>query len=68
MIDGTNPEKPESSTYDPTTNAHLKGRKRFNADLAQLREASNNGLILSGLKLKSVCFIVTCCELCREVY
>lgn len=41
------------STYDPYKNAHLRGRKRFNADLADIREACSAGLVLSGLRIKS---------------
>ena len=39
--------------YDPNRNAHLKGRKRFTADLADTKEACGAGLLLHGLKLKS---------------
>lgn len=41
-------------SYDPNRNAHLKGRKRFTADLADTKEACGAGLLLHGLKLKKV--------------
>jgi hypothetical protein len=39
--------------YNPRRNAHLKGRKRFSADFADIQEACASGLVLHGLKLKS---------------
>jgi hypothetical protein len=39
--------------YDANKNAHLKGRKRFTADLSDIQEASLAGLVFSGLKLQS---------------
>lgn len=41
-------------SYDPNRNAHLKGRKRFTADLADTKEACGAGLLLHGLKLTKV--------------
>ena len=43
----------EPSSYDPNKNAHLKGRRRFNADLLDIQTACNGGLVSNGLKLKS---------------
>lgn len=40
-------------SYDPNRNTHLKGRKRFTADLVDMKEACSAGLLLHGLKLKS---------------
>jgi len=40
-------------SYNSNKNAHLKGRKRFTADLADMKEACGAGLVLHGLKLKS---------------
>lgn len=41
-----------SSKYDPLKNKHLKGRRRFNADLADIGEACSAGLVLKGLRVK----------------
>ncbi|KAH9475092.1 Ubiquitin-conjugating enzyme E2Q-like protein 1 [Psilocybe cubensis] len=43
-----------SSAYDPLKNKHLKGRRRFNADLADISEACSAGLVLSGLRVKKI--------------
>ncbi|KDR71552.1 hypothetical protein GALMADRAFT_253891 [Galerina marginata CBS 339.88] len=43
-----------SKVYNPNSNTHLKGRRRFNADLSDIKEACASGLVLSGLKLKRV--------------
>jgi len=43
----------EGTPYNPKKNTHLKGRKRFSADFADIQEASASGLVLHGLKLKS---------------
>ncbi|KAF8968508.1 hypothetical protein BDZ97DRAFT_1798782 [Flammula alnicola] len=40
--------------YDPNKNAHLKGRRRFTADLSDIQEACVAGLVLSGLKLQKI--------------
>jgi len=40
-------------SYNPDKNANLKGRKRFNADLADIQAACKDGLEFSGLKVKS---------------
>lgn len=48
-----------SPDYDPNRNAHLKGRRRFNADLADIQEASLLGFFLHGLKLQSMSVIST---------
>lgn len=39
--------------YNPRRNAHLKGRRRFSADFADIQDACASGLVLHGLKLKS---------------
>jgi len=39
--------------YDANKNANLKGRRRFNADLSDLQDASAQGLVLNGLRVKS---------------
>lgn len=44
--------------YDPNRNAHLKGRRRFNADLSDIQEASLLGFFLHGLKLQSMSVIL----------
>ncbi|KAJ3509436.1 hypothetical protein NLJ89_g5227 [Agrocybe chaxingu] len=41
-------------TYEPNKNAHLKGRRRFNADLADIEQAAKAGLVLNGLQVKKV--------------
>ncbi|CAA7264437.1 unnamed protein product [Cyclocybe aegerita] len=43
-----------TNTYEPNKNAHLKGRRRFNADLADIDQAAKAGLVLNGLKVKKV--------------
>ena len=43
----------EGVPYNPKRNSHLKGRKRFTADFADIQEACASGLVLHGLKLKS---------------
>ena len=43
----------EGVPYNPRRNSHLKGRKRFSADFADIQEACASGLVLHGLKLKS---------------
>ncbi len=48
-----------SPDYDPNRNAHLKGRRRFNADLTDIQEASLLGFFLHGLKLQSMSVIST---------
>lgn len=42
-----------SQNYDPNKNGNLKGRKRFNADLADLQEAVKFGLTFDSLVVKS---------------
>jgi hypothetical protein len=39
--------------YDPNKNGSLKGRGRFNADLADLQEAVRSGLAFESLVVKS---------------
>jgi ubiquitin-conjugating enzyme E2 Q len=41
--------------YDINKNAHLKGRKRFKADLEDMELMSIAGYALKGLRLKSTC-------------
>jgi len=41
--------------YDPEKNAHLKGRRRFTADLSNIQEACAGGLVVSGLMVKRPC-------------
>jgi ubiquitin-conjugating enzyme E2 Q len=48
----------EGVPYNPRKNSHLKGRKRFSADFADIQEACASGLVLHGLKLKSRCRLV----------
>lgn len=48
MADATAP-----LTYDPDKNSGLKGRKRFNADLADIQEACKASLSFDGLKVIS---------------
>ncbi|KAF9007058.1 hypothetical protein BDQ17DRAFT_1351337 [Cyathus striatus] len=47
---------PQSSSfsYNPEKNSHLKGRKRFIADLADLKDETKNGLTIQGLFAKKV--------------
>ncbi|KAF9566809.1 hypothetical protein CPC08DRAFT_703781 [Agrocybe pediades] len=42
------------SKYDPNKNANLKGRRRFNTDLQDIKEAALHGLLLSGLRVKTL--------------
>jgi len=51
MEDSTSMTK--KAPYDPDKNAHLKGRRRFTADLSDIQEACTGGLVVSGLVLKS---------------
>lgn len=46
--------------HKPDKNAHLKGRKRFVADLADMREecGSKDGFEVNGLRVSSECFVV----------
>ena len=41
--------------YDINKNAHLKGRKRFKADLEDMELMSVAGYAVKGLRLKSAC-------------
>jgi hypothetical protein len=50
MEDSTSPAK--KVLYDPEKNAHLKGRRRFTADLSNIQEACAGGLVVNGLMLK----------------
>ena len=44
----------DGTPYNPMRNSHLKGRKRFSADFADIQAAcAGSGLVLHGLKLKS---------------
>lgn len=43
----------DGDDYNPNKNAHLKGRRRFVADLNDMREACARGLVFSGLTMKS---------------
>ena len=38
--------------YDPNKNAHLKGRRRFNADLEDVKELARDGYQVQGLIVK----------------
>jgi ubiquitin-conjugating enzyme E2 Q len=52
-VQAIHPSKKVRDSYDPNKNVHLKGRKRFTADLSDIKEACGAGLVLHGLKLKS---------------
>ena len=54
MEDSTSVAK--MAPYNPDKNAHLKGRRRFTADLSDIREACAGGLVVGGLVLKSTSF------------
>jgi len=43
----------DASHYDSNKNGKLKGRKRFNADFADLQEAAKIGLYFDSLVVKS---------------
>ena len=51
MQDSTSMMK--KAPYDPDKNAHLKGRRRFTADLSDIQEACAGGFVVTGLMLKS---------------
>ncbi|TFK19866.1 hypothetical protein FA15DRAFT_626277 [Coprinopsis marcescibilis] len=40
--------------YDPNKNAHLKGRRRFNADLEDMKELCSGGYEVHGVLLKAI--------------
>lgn len=42
-----------SLKYDPNRNGNLKGRRRFNADLADLKDAVESRLVFDSLVVKS---------------
>jgi ubiquitin-conjugating enzyme E2 Q len=44
----------DGAPYNPKRNSHLRGRKRFSADLSDIQEACASGLVMHGLKLKKV--------------
>ncbi|KAF8151436.1 hypothetical protein B0H34DRAFT_727589 [Crassisporium funariophilum] len=55
-FDQTIPTEMNAATYNPKGNTHLRGRKRFSADLSDIREACATGLAFHGLKIKSSLF------------
>ncbi|KAF9481500.1 hypothetical protein BDN70DRAFT_876298 [Pholiota conissans] len=52
--DDVNMDTSPTFAYDANRNAQLKGRRRFNADLSDIQEASLCGLVFSGLKLQKI--------------
>lgn len=43
--------------YDPAKNAHLKGRRRFKADLEDLEVFAAAGYVMKGMRLASECYV-----------
>lgn len=54
--------------YDPDANAALKGRKRFKADLNDLKEACEHGLCFDGLKVSSESVVGMVWRICYSDY